>query len=172
MVYWNNASGRPAGRCVAQSLVWCGLHNATRSCSTELKNRGNDRHRRAGDRPGSKRASPQTPSLTYLTSLDCKTTMRGDIHKSSTLLPPMDFHRRVSPISRPLHPRIPVYPVPLIAVQLNFRFNFLSSRLRCSTERLSAGTAADLLRVCKLELKELSTSGNPREIYRRARFHE
>jgi len=155
------------GRCVAQSLVWCGLYNATRSCSTELKNRGNDC--RAGDCSGSKRASPQTHSLTYLTSFDCK-TMRGDIHKSF-LLPPMDFHRRVlCPLALP-----PVFwfiPFPSTAFSST---SSTFSQAVCAAQRSGLARpagAADLLRVCKLELKELSTSGNPREIYRRARFHE
>lgn len=119
-------------------LSGAGLHNATYcSCSTELKNRGNGTA--AETARGRKRASLQTPSLTYLTSLDCKTTMLGDIHKSSSPLLPMDFHNRVLPVSRPLHsvpfatPGILVYPAPLVAVLLNFRFNFLSSRLRSST---------------------------------------
>lgn len=117
-------------------LSGAGLHNATHSCSTELKNRGNDQHRRAGDRPGSKRASLQTPSFTYLTSLDCKTT-RG--HSQILFSPTTD---RFSPsyltrftllaLGSLCHPHI-LYPAPLAAVLLNFRFNFLSSRLRSST---------------------------------------
>lgn len=125
-------------------LSGAGLHNATYcSCSTELKNKGNGTAAPETAR-GRKRASLQTPSLTYLTSLDCKTTMLGDIHKSSSPLLPMDFHHRVLPVSRPLHSvpfATPVYwfiPLPSSSFSSTSGSTFSQAVCAARRERLSA----------------------------------
>lgn len=158
-------------------LSGAGLHNATYcSCSTELKNRGNDTAAPETAR-GRKRATLQTPSLTYLTSLarqrcseiftnlplPCRwifTIAFCLFHAPCTLFPLLPPYTGLSRSPRRRSPQLPV--------QLSLK---PSAQLDESGLARPVG-AADLLRVCKLELKELSTSGNPREIYRRACFHE
>lgn len=109
-------------------------------------------HRRARDRPESRNVPLYSlPRITYLTSLGHERTMRGDIHKSSLLCSSRFFIRRWISTSfalRPfypciqfsLHPFYPIlstiHPVPF-AQLLNFRFNFLPTRLSAERERLS-----------------------------------
>lgn len=140
--------------------------------------------RRAGDRPGSRNVPLYSlPRITYLTSLGRERTMNGDIHKSSLLCSSRFFtsvdgfppYVRFIPVllAHPLCPALYNSPrSPRLFGSSTFGSTFsrpvVSPPLNENgLERLTG--ASDLLRVRKLELKELSTSGNPREIYRRAR---
>lgn len=170
---------RDVPRDVVSHGVWCGLHNAIRSCSIPNWKIEETTGTVAPETARSKRASLQTPSLTYLTSLDCKQRSAGTFTNS----PATDgFLETVAfcPFRTPCTLFFLVsstfwfilFPSPPFFSTSGSTF----SQAVCATrrERLSTadGCAADLLRVCKLELKELSTSENPWEIYRPACFHE
>jgi len=181
------------GHRVAQSLVGsegC-IIQPRRSCILQLKNGGNGRAPPRQRPPGvPKRASLQLPSH-YLFNV---TRPREDnARRHSQILPSLFFtflFRSVDgfpPVWATLilflypgPPCIPSSPWPLQVTPFpslgssTFGSTFsrpVSPPLNANGLARSTG-ASDLLRVRKLELKELSTSGNPREIYRRARFHE
>lgn len=164
------------------SKVGCIIQSG-RSCIPELKNGGNGRHRHARETARGRNVPLHSLArITYLTSLGYERGRRAVAFIKSLPTSAPSHCRWISPVAfRPSYPCTLFFPrTPFNSpAPRSFSPGFSTStstfsRLRARRESGLAqpAGAADLLRVCKFELKELSTSANPRKIYRRVCFHE